>query len=128
MTGLLKRLREPFPERRDLASNFKYMIGVGVFVAAFLFVLRPFGLDGPWRQILPVCLGFGLVTVGCGLIMELVLRYVLNLRSDSANWTLGKWIILAMLNLLWIALGNFLYVNYIMDWQGLRWGAFLAMM
>ncbi len=116
----MHKLSRPFPEREGVWESLRTISVIGLFVAMFLFIVRPFGLAGSWRGLLPVCLGFGLVTVVFGFVFDLLVRYVLRLRTDGPGWTLGKWIVLCIALVVWIGLGNYLYMNMLSGriWSG----------
>lgn len=115
---MFNKLDRPFPDRSGLKESILNIAGVGVFVSLFLFFIRPFGIDGSMQDMIIACIGFGFVTVVFGSIFELVFRYVLPIKADGPNWTLGKWIIMCVVLVLWIALGNFLYMNVLSGWRG----------
>lgn len=110
MIKLLGRLKEPFPDRASFKQSFMGLLGVSVFVSSFLYLLRPFGISGASDVLFLVCLGFGLVTLVFGTIFDLVIRYLLKIKTDEDSWTLGKWILQSIVLLLWIALGNYLFL------------------
>lgn len=116
MRNYWKQLNEPFPDRKSLGKSILSLLGVGLFVSLFLFLLRPFGMQfmSQGWLLLFISLGFGLVTVLFGLLFDLVLIYVLKIRTDLPSWTLWKWIVQSLALLVWIALGNFLYMSMLM--------------
>lgn len=127
MQKLLQQLKEPFPSRKSLGQSFMSLLGVGVFVSGFLLVIRPFNLNLVQEPIIKICLGFGLVTVLFGFIFDLFNRYVLRIQTDLPSWTLGKWIIQTIFLLLWITLGNFLFMNLLYDWTYFQAGFIVQM-
>ena len=120
MKKLLQSLKEPFPDRKDPGKNFLSLLGVGLFVSLFLFLIRPFGIREFEGALLPICLGFGGVTVLFGWVFDLMSHYVFRIRTDGPGWTLGKWIIHSTLLVLWVAVGNYLYMNALMGWNWLN--------
>ncbi|TXC81765.1 LytR/AlgR family response regulator transcription factor [Luteibaculum oceani] len=120
MKSFLDRLRAPFPSQSSLLENAKGLFGIGLFVAAFLYLLRPFGISGMNGVLFWICLGFGGVTVVFGLVFQLVCDYLLKIRTDVPSWTLWKWLVQACLLLLWVGLGNYLFMILISDatWKG----------
>jgi DNA-binding LytR/AlgR family response regulator len=46
---------------------------------------------------------------------------------DGPSWTLGKWILSSFVLIVWIALGNYLFVNWLMDWRAMGYFSFLRM-
>ncbi len=127
MKNILKKLNEPFPEDISLQHNIRSIIGVGVFVTLFLYVLRPFGLDNyPDGQLL-ICIKFGLLTVFAGLAYDLFGLYVLGLKKDLPSWTLWKWIVSAIFLILFISICNYLFMMSLMGWDGFKWYNFFYM-
>ncbi|MGB0166657.1 MAG: LytR/AlgR family response regulator transcription factor [Luteibaculum sp.] len=111
MVNWWRKLSEPFPESSSTKENTLQLLWISLFVTAFLFVLQPFGISGSDPNTLWVCLGFGAVTFVCSLSFHLFSKYILRIRSDLPTWTLGKWILSCILLLLWIALGNFMFLS-----------------
>ncbi|GGZ97190.1 hypothetical protein GCM10008090_01840 [Arenicella chitinivorans] len=107
LADLLNGLNEPFPCSESWFGDFKQISVVGVFVAVFLFLFEPFGLHGVGDDLPWLCASFGLVTIVFGTVFDLVVRYVLKIKKQAASWTLWKWMLASLLNLVWIALGNF---------------------
>ncbi len=112
----LQRLNEPFPDRATVKQSFIGLLGVGAFVCLFLFILRPFGIQGTQGNLWWICAGFGGVTVLFGFVFDLFVRFVLKINTDEDSWTLGKWIFQGILLLLWIAVGNYLFLVYLSGW------------
>lgn len=110
---LIDRLNEPFPGNGSQGSSLLSLTGVGVFVALFLLVLQPFGLSQMKEGLWLVCAGFGLVTIVFGSFYDALFRYVLPIRTDLPSWTLGKWILRSCGLLVWVAIGNSLYMTAI---------------
>lgn len=100
---------------------------VGVFVALFLFLIRPFSIEGEWADLAVASAGFGAVTVVFGWIFEFATRYVFRFKMDGPSWTLGKWILSSIVLIVWIALGNYLFVNWLMDWRAMGYFNFVRM-
>ncbi|MEM7368166.1 MAG: LytTR family DNA-binding domain-containing protein [Bacteroidota bacterium] len=118
---LRERLQEPFPDRKNLKQSFLSLLGVGLFVSLFLYLIQPFGMRGvSGRDLLWICFGFGVVTVAFGLLYELLNRYAFRIQMDLPSWTLQKWIINSTGLILWIAFGNFLFINYVFGWNMLK--------
>ena len=124
MKKFLERLKEPFPDRKDAKKELLNLLGVGIFVSLFLYLVRPFGIEKTSNEVLFVCLGFGGVTILFGLLYDLLGRYVLRLQTDVPAWTLGKWILNAMGLILWIAIGNYLFISLLAGEHIAEWPAF----
>lgn len=127
MKNLLKKLNEPFPEDMSLRHNIRSIIGVGMFVTLFLYVLRPFGIDYYSDNLLLICIEFGIVTVFAGLSYDLFGIYILGLKKDLPSWTLWKWIVSAIFLILFISVCNYLFMMYLMAWDGFSWHFFFRM-
>ena len=128
MKQLLKKLNEPFPENNSFKEDFRYIIGVGIFVTLFLYLLRPFGIyhspDDPFWM----CAAFGVMTILMASIYELFCTYVLKLQKDIPSWTLWKWMLSAIFLILFIGVSNYLLIMYIMDWNSFSWRIFMHML
>lgn len=122
-----RTFQQPFPDRADHGKNLLSLVGVGVFVTLFLWILRPFGLSDVRDGLLPICLGFGLVTVVFGWMYDALFRFVLRVRTDLPSWTLSKWILQSIGLLVWVAVGNFLYMNVILGFHGADTGFLFQM-
>ncbi|MCB0756120.1 MAG: LytTR family transcriptional regulator [Flavobacteriales bacterium] len=124
---MIKKLNQPFPDKADLKQSLLTILWVGVFVGLFLFLIRPFSIEGPWADLAWASAGFGAVTVVFGWIFEFVSRFVLKIETDGPNWTLGKWILMCIVLVVWIALGNFLFVNFLSGWKAMGYFSFVRM-
>ncbi len=116
MIQLIKKLNEPFPDRNSGNQNARTFVVVGVFVALFLFILKPFGLSAPTFTRALICLGFGLVTFLFGWSYEFGSYTIFKLRTDSPSWTLGKWMVHSIGLLCWIATGNIVFSGLVFGW------------
>ncbi|MFK7983118.1 MAG: LytTR family DNA-binding domain-containing protein [Saprospiraceae bacterium] len=127
MKNILKKLNEPFPEDISLQHNIRSILGVGVFVTLFLYLLRPFDLNYYSGNLLVVCIGFGALTIFAGLSYDLFGIYVLGLKKDLPSWTLWKWIVNAIFLILFISICNYLFMMYLMAWEDFSWSFFSHM-
>lgn len=112
LNSFVKKLQEPFPERQHGLTKVKEVFFTAMFVAIFLYLFNPFGL-----QNMPQGLGlsafiFGVITFVFYLFFHIVVKNVLKIHSDVPSWTLWKWIISMMLMTLWISVGNFVFLIY----------------
>ncbi|MEM9824837.1 MAG: LytTR family DNA-binding domain-containing protein [Bacteroidota bacterium] len=123
----LTLLNEPFPDNSDLKSLTYNILGVGLFVTFFLYLIRPFDIDRYPKDPFWICLGFGAVTVVIGWIYEWSMIKGLKIRRDLPTWTLKKWIFSTLLLIVMIALGNFLYMNLLFNFYAMGWSNFLTM-
>jgi len=60
-------------------------------------------------------------------MFEIVTRFVLKLEMSGPQWTLGKWILTSIVLVVWIALGNYLFVNFLSDWRAIGYFNFVRM-
>lgn len=104
-----KKLNEPFPSSRSFKESIVEIFWVGVFIATFLYLFKPFGMDRVQQYQFLTCAGFGLVTFVVGAIYNFVEYKVLRLQTDVPTWTLWKWILLILGMLICIAFGNLLF-------------------
>ena len=125
--SVLKRLNQPFPDKDSLQKSMLTIFWVGIFVALFLFLIRPFSIEGEWADLAIASAGFGAVTVVFGWVFELSTRYIFRIKTDGPSWTLGKWILTSIILVVWIALGNYLFVNWLSDWRALGYFNFIRM-
>lgn len=116
---MFKKLGQPFPDKPELIKSLVTIFWVGVFVALFLFLIQPFGIVGNWGELALYSIRFGAVTVVFGWTFEFAIRYVFRLKMEGEDWTLGKWMILSVLLLIWIAVGNYLMVNWLSGWRAM---------
>jgi hypothetical protein len=126
--AFLKQLNEPFPDHISGWENTRYMIAVGVFVALFLYVLRPFGLHRETGNVALICISYGLITIVFGISFHLICRHVLKLKPHGASWTLQKWILQSIFLVAWIAIGNFLFLFVVDETRVLNLTVFLGML
>jgi hypothetical protein len=117
MFRFLAILNQPFPDRATGRQNLKNFAGIGVFVFLFLFILEPFGIEGNWKKTLPICLGFGVITVVLGWGYETASTKVFKLKTYGPGWTLGKWIMHSMGLIAVIAIGNIGFVAYLFGYE-----------
>jgi hypothetical protein len=124
---VLKRLNQPFPDKDSLQKSLLTIFWVGIFVALFLLLIRPFSIEGEWADLAIASAGFGAVTVVFGWIFELSTRYVFRIKTYGPSWTLGKWILTSIVLVVWIALGNYLFVNWLSGWKAMGYFNFVRM-
>ena len=124
---MLNKFNQPFPDKADFKQSLLTILWVGVFIALFLFLIRPFGIEGPWANLAFVSVGFGVVTVVFGWIFEILMRFVFRIETQGPNWTLGKWIFYSIVLVVWIAIGNYLFVNYMSGWKAMGYFNLLRM-
>jgi len=121
---LLNKLNEPFPEDTSLRGNLLSVLGVGVFVTLFLYLIQPFDLNSYPKDPLGICVGFGLVTIFASLFFEFLVVYVFRIQKDIPAWTLWKWIVNVIFLIGFISICNYLYMTFLMGWGIFNWHRF----
>lgn len=123
MFGLLN---QPYPLDESSVRQLRKAALIGLFVGLFLLIFQPFGLNG-WEtnhKAIKI-LGFGLVTFVITVINCVALPKALPQLFSETRWTVGREIILVMANILAIALGNRLYVAWLLqvkEISSVSWG------
>lgn len=92
--------------------------GFGLFVFAFLFIFQPFGLTGSGRAHLFFLLGYGAITSGIMLTLNVLLPLIFRSLFDESRWTTGREITYTTLNILLIAVANYLYTLAMTSFTG----------
>lgn len=123
MKKILKKLNEPFPENNSFKEDFRFIVGVGIFVVFFLYFFRPFGINNYHGNPLEICAIFGIITIIMSSAYELFCTYILRLQKDVPSWTLGKWILFTLGLIMTIASSNYLFLYY-KQWVSTDLGAF----
>ncbi len=124
---MLSKFNQPFPDKDSFKKSLLTILWVGVFIVLFLLLIRPFGIEGPWADLVWVSVGFGAVTVVFGWLFEFGTRYIFKIQTFGPSWTLGKWMLMATVLIVWIAIGNYLFVNWLSNWRSLGYFNFLRM-
>ncbi len=112
MKKFLKRLNEPFPENNSFAADFRFIVGVGIFVTLFLYFFRPFEMNRYPGNPFYLCATFGMITIIVASAYELFGTYILKLKKDVPSWTLGKWILFTLGLISTIGISNYLFLIY----------------
>lgn len=111
---MFRLLSQPYPTEETFRRRITKSVGIGLFVGLFLLVFQPFGIDD-WQtdgKTLKV-LGFGLVTTVVLLINWLVLPALFPRFFSDEHWTVGREILRVMSFILVIAVGNRLYLDWL---------------
>lgn len=124
---IIRRLNEPFPDRQSPRQHLIDTVCVSLFVAAFLYFFRPFGLEQMPMGIGLAALSFGAISFCCSLSFDWFVRHVLLLQSDVPTWTLWKWLLLATTMVCWIAIGNYSLLVFVYP-QALQWELFIGIL
>jgi len=118
---IIRILGKPFPDEENWGTYSKKVIALSLFVAFFLYVFKPFGLDTLESDVLIICLGFGAMTFAGALVYELSLGQLFRLLGFHNKWTFGKWIVNTLITTLFISLANFIFSRLVLlgsiDWS-----------
>lgn len=110
LSNILRKLNEPFPEQLSGISVLKETLFIGLFVALFLYIFNPFGLQNMPQGVALSSAIFGLITVLFSLLFKLFVVHALKIQTDLPSWTLLKWLIMTSLMVCWVAIGNFTFL------------------
>ncbi|MBU8892529.1 MAG: LytTR family transcriptional regulator [Bacteroidales bacterium] len=111
--NIISYIKQPFPKTE---SKWRVIILISLFVALFLIVFQPFGINLFESNIKIIILsGYGLVTFIVLFINLILIENIFPKFFDERNWTIWKdfvWLIWVIFS---IGLGNALYTYYIFD-------------
>ncbi len=119
-------LRQPYTVLEPAPAQIRSAGFIGLFIGLFLLVFEPFGLsqwqtDHKW----PKMLGFGWITFIITAIHFTVWPALFPQFFAEQRWTVGRSIGFVLLNILLIAVGNFLYLGFLLNlpfsWVNLGW-------
>ena len=109
-------LSQPYPTEESVGRRLLKAVLIGAFVGLFLLVFQPFGLDDwhtpakTWK-----ILGFGLVTFGVMIAESFLLTPLFPRYFSDDHWTVGREIVHTLLFILVIAIGNRLYIGWLLN-------------
>lgn len=111
--NIISYLNQPFPKSE---SKWKVIISISSFVALFLIIFQPFGINLFESNIKILILsGFGLVTF-CTLIIDLIiLENIFAKFFDERNWKIWKEFLWLFWVIFTIGLGNAFYTSLAFD-------------
>ena len=116
---LFELLRQPYPSTESPVRELRQAAVIGLFVGLFLLVFQPFGLS-LWQtpdKALKI-LGFGAVTFVLTAFNFTVWPKLFPRQFADEHWTVGRQIMLITGNILLIALGNRLYLEWLLNQEG----------
>lgn len=99
-----------YPRRRSPKEILGYSLKIGLFVAAFLVLYKPFGLNeltGKYRNL--IIAGYGLPCMLPMVAQGFSKQWLLNRFSFTERWTVGHELLLTLPMLLLIGLCNSIY-------------------
>lgn len=109
----MKALQKPFPPMSGLGQRLRSAFLISLFVFLFLYIFQPFGISTIKGSILLVTFLYGLITLCCLLLTQVLMPRILQKYFDENSWNVGREILHTMVNVLLIALGNFLFSAYL---------------
>ena len=109
----------PYPFYEHIRQRFKICLGIGVFIAAFCVLIKPFGLD---RLSTAKQLGYGLVSFLVCSFYILLLPELLKKILRNKGWKVYKEMLWVTLIILSLTIANYFYsgfafeAGYAFDW------------
>ncbi|NNE15325.1 MAG: LytTR family transcriptional regulator [Saprospiraceae bacterium] len=109
---MIKFLQAPYPFYENSKQGLQICLGIGVFIAAFCVLFRPFGLD---RLRISHQLGYGIVSflVCCFFIVFLPMIFKRQLRNKG--WKIYKEILWVLLITISLTIANYFYSGFAFD-------------
>jgi DNA-binding LytR/AlgR family response regulator len=116
ITGIFS---QPYPfdaQQLTLLRRTMGSLAEGFFIAVFLIVFKPFGINN-WQDPNKIyyLLGFGLITALSSLFLKLVITPAFPAYFNEAKWTVGRKIASILLLLLIITTGNALFLSSLLN-------------
>lgn len=103
-------LKQPFPFDPDLRRKWKFILGIGVFISAFVWISGMAAREGVYNPL--IIAGFGIITSLILAFNWLLLPLIVPRFFLEENWYVGKEIALQIWILFLIGFGNLLYANW----------------
>ena len=116
---LFELLRQPYPSTESPIRELRQAAVIGLFIGLFLLIFQPFGLS-LWQtpdKVLKI-LGFGLVTFIITALNFTVWTKLFPRQFSDERWNVGRQILLITGNILLIAIGNRLYLEWLLNQEG----------
>ncbi|MBO6516556.1 MAG: LytTR family transcriptional regulator [Bacteroidia bacterium] len=105
-------LRKPFHHNTTTRFALSQAILFGLFVFVFLRVFKPFGIHQVGDRLTTIALGFGGVTAGSMILLNVCIPALRPRFFELETWTVGKEIAYSLLNVWFIGVMNFLFFSY----------------
>lgn len=109
-------LSKPFPRPESRTSQIATVIGVGVFIALFLLLFKPFGLHEDYPNRFLTILGYGAITSIVLGVMSLLLPLAFPRWFEEGHWTVGKEMLMSSTTVFMIGLSNAMYTASVFGW------------
>lgn len=111
--NLKSYLKQPFPKAE---SKWRITILISLFIALFLIVFQPFGINlFESKQKILILAGYGFITFIALVINLIVIENFFRSFFAEKNWTLWKEFVWLIWIIFTIGLGNALYTFYVFD-------------
>lgn len=110
-------LKKPYPRPESRTSQIATVIGVGVFIALFLLLFKPFGLHEDYPNRLLTILGYGAITSIVLGVMSLLLPLAFPKWFEEGHWTVGKEMLMSSTTVFMIGLSNAMYTASVFGWS-----------
>ncbi len=104
-------LNKPFPFEYDFKNNIYYSLFFGLFVAAFLIIFQPFGIneDEPFSQLFLLLPGYGLLTALIMYINTTMLNIIFLKNRNESDWKVKHELLFICYIIFSIAIANTIY-------------------
>jgi hypothetical protein len=113
---MFKILSQPYPVEDTPRRQLRRAALIGLFIGLFLLVFQPFGLDTWNTANKPLkLLGFGFITFIITAFNFLAWQRLFPEQFSDKHWTVGREIILITGNILFIAIANRLYLEWLLN-------------
>ena len=120
---MVRLLSQPYPTEEPTRRRLTRAALIGLFIGLFLLVFQPFGLDD-WQTPARMgkMLGFGLVTFGVMIADSFLLPFLFPRYFSDLQWTVGREITRTLLLLFVIAIGNRVYLGWLLGASAVTYG------
>ena len=115
MLRFVQKRLNPFPYTRFSSKNAVHILGVGGFIAAFLYFFYGDRFEGMGHAPFELSLLFGGCTVAIGFTFDIAADRFLRHRRYHLSWTFDKWTAYMATLMLTIAVANYLLFLAITD-------------
>ncbi len=111
---MINPFRKPYSRIETSREKIFFVLIFSLFIFLFLFLFKPFGLAQLKSESqLPICLGFGLVTM----FILFIFKFLIEPIIINDKWTLGKSFIWGLFVAATIGTANYFYINIIFHQQ-----------